>query len=105
MSRSVRPARRRRFWVWRDGGADGRGGGKHQVAGVQGSSEAARMAGKQDMMHPTNDTLNEYIDRELDPPAVDKIEQHLAACASCSAVVTELAALRDAACTLGTIDP
>ncbi len=41
-------------------------------------------------MHPNETTLNDYVDRALDPIERSGVDQHLATCASCRQIVEDL---------------
>lgn len=55
-------------------------------------------------MHPNEDALNDYVDESLGP-ARGEIEQHLAGCAECRAIVEDLREIRRAAASLELREP
>lgn len=57
------------------------------------------------MTHPTEDTLNDYIERELNPAEQVRVATHLEICADCALVVAELQQIVREASALGPIEP
>jgi hypothetical protein len=57
------------------------------------------------MTHPTEETLNDYIERELSPAEQVRVATHLDACADCALVVAELQQIVRDASALGPLDP
>ena len=57
------------------------------------------------MTHPTEDTLNDYIERELSPAEQVRVATHLETCADCALVVAELQQIVREASALGPIQP
>jgi anti-sigma factor RsiW len=45
------------------------------------------------MTHPSDESLNEYLDKVLAPPDYSAVELHLAACPACAARLTEFRTL------------
>jgi hypothetical protein len=57
------------------------------------------------MTHPTEETLNDYVERELSPAEHVRIATHLETCGECALVVSEIQhVVRDAA-SLGPLEP
>jgi hypothetical protein len=56
-------------------------------------------------MHPTDFTLNEYLDNELEPAAHDAVLMHVAGCAVCRTLLSELDDVKRDAAALGPIQP
>lgn len=57
------------------------------------------------MTHPTEDTLNDYIERELSPAEQVRVATHLETCADCALVVAELQQIVRDASALGPMEP
>jgi hypothetical protein len=57
------------------------------------------------MTHPTEDTLNDYIERELSPAEHVRVATHLETCADCALVVAEFQQIVREAAALGPIQP
>src|SRR5688500_2933447 len=57
------------------------------------------------MTHPTEDTLNDYIERELSPAEHVRVATHVETCADCALVVAEFQHLVREAAALGPIQP
>lgn len=57
------------------------------------------------MTHPTEDTLNDYIERELSPAEHVRVATHLETCAECALVVAEFQQIVREAAALGPIQP
>ncbi len=57
------------------------------------------------MTHPTEDTLNDYIERDLSPAEHVRVATHLETCADCALVVAELQQIVRDASALGPIQP
>ena len=57
------------------------------------------------MTHPTEDTLNDYIERELSPAEQVRVATHLETCADCALVVAEFQQIVREASALGPIQP
>src|SRR6185503_14373951 len=56
-------------------------------------------------MHPTDFTLNEYLDNELGPSEHDAVRTHVIGCTVCRALLAQLDDVKRSAATLGPIDP
>ena len=57
------------------------------------------------MTHPNEETLNDYVERELSPAEQVRVATHLETCGECALVVAEIQqVVRDAAA-LGPITP
>lgn len=56
-------------------------------------------------MHPTDFTLNEYLDSELGPAEYDAVQTHVVGCAACRTLLSELDDLKRSAAALGPINP
>jgi len=57
------------------------------------------------MTHPTDETLNGYIERELSPAEHVQVATHLESCADCALVVSDIQQIVRDASALGPIDP
>ena len=57
------------------------------------------------MTHPTEDTLNDYIERELSPAEHVRVATHVETCADCALVVAEFQQIGREAAALGPIQP
>ena len=57
------------------------------------------------MNHPTEETLNDYLERELTPAEHVRVATHLDACADCALIVAELQQIVRDASALGPIEP
>ena len=57
------------------------------------------------MTHPTDETLNGYVERELSPAEHVRVATHLEACAECTLVVAEIQQIVRDAAALGPIAP
>ena len=57
------------------------------------------------MTHPTEETLNDYIERELSPAEQVRVATHLETCGDCAVVVAELQQVVREASTLGPLQP
>ena len=57
------------------------------------------------MTHPTDETLNDYVERELSPAEHVRVATHLEACAECTLVVAEIQQIVREAGALGPIEP
>jgi anti-sigma factor RsiW len=57
------------------------------------------------MTHPTDETLNDYIERELSPAEQVRVATHLETCAECALVVAEFQQVVRDASALGPIEP
>jgi Putative zinc-finger len=57
------------------------------------------------MTHPTEETLNDYIERELSPAEQVRVATHLESCADCALVVAELQHIVREASALGPVEP
>jgi len=56
-------------------------------------------------MHPSNETLNDYVDKALTPAAFAEVQGHLQTCADCALVVAELQHIVEQAGSLPPVDP
>jgi len=56
-------------------------------------------------MHPTDDVLNEFVEETLGATERTEVEQHLASCASCRAIVGDVREIRSVAKTLDLREP
>jgi len=57
------------------------------------------------MNHPTDETLNGYVERELSPAEHVRVATHLEACAECTRVVADIQQIVREAAALGPIEP
>src|SRR5688572_3953203 len=57
------------------------------------------------MTHPTEETLNDYLERELTPAEQVRVATHLEICADCALIVAELQQIVRDASALGPIEP
>ena len=57
------------------------------------------------MTHPTEETLNDYIERELSPAEHVQVATHLDTCRDCALVVAEIQQIVREASALGPITP
>ena len=57
------------------------------------------------MVHPTDETLNDYVERELSPAEHVRVATHLEVCAECTRVVADIQQIVRDAAALGPIDP
>jgi hypothetical protein len=57
------------------------------------------------MTHPTEETLNDYLERELTPAEQVRVATHLEICADCALIVAELQQVVRDASALGPIEP
>jgi hypothetical protein len=57
------------------------------------------------MTHPTEETLNDYIERELSPAEQVRVATHLETCADCALVVAEFQQIVREASALGPMEP
>jgi anti-sigma-K factor RskA len=57
------------------------------------------------MIHPTEETLNDYLERELSPAEQVRVATHLETCADCALVVAEFQQVVREASTLGPLEP
>jgi anti-sigma factor RsiW len=57
------------------------------------------------MTHPTEETLNDYLERELTPAEHVRVATHLETCADCAVFVAELQQIVRDASALGPIEP
>ena len=57
------------------------------------------------MTHPTDETLNDYVERELSPADQVRVATHLETCADCALVVADIQQIVREASTLGPLDP
>jgi hypothetical protein len=57
------------------------------------------------MTHPSEETLNDYIERELSPADHVRVATHLEACSDCALVVAEIQQVIREASTLGPVTP
>ena len=56
------------------------------------------------MTHPTEETLNDYVERELSPAEQVRVATHLETCADCALVVAEFQQVVREASALGPLD-
>jgi anti-sigma factor RsiW len=57
------------------------------------------------MVHPTDETLNDYVERELSPAEHVRVATHLEVCAECTRVVADIQQIVRDAAALGPIEP
>src|SRR5688572_31543155 len=57
------------------------------------------------MTHPTEETLNDYLERELTPAEHVRVATHLETCSECALIVAELQQIVREASSLGPVDP
>ena len=57
------------------------------------------------MTHPSEETLNDYIERELSPAEHVRVATHLESCSECAVLVAEIQQVVRDASTLGPLDP
>jgi anti-sigma factor RsiW len=57
------------------------------------------------MTHPTEETLNDYLERELSPAEQVRVATHLETCAECALVIAEFQQIAREASTLGPMEP
>jgi anti-sigma factor RsiW len=57
------------------------------------------------MTHPTDETLNDYLERELSPADQVRVATHLETCADCARVVADIQQIVREASALGPLDP
>jgi anti-sigma factor RsiW len=57
------------------------------------------------MTHPTEETLNDYLERELSPAEQVRVATHLETCADCARIVAELQQIVRDASALGPVEP
>src|SRR5918993_844407 len=57
------------------------------------------------MTHPTEETLNDYLERELTPAEQVRVATHLETCAECALIVAEFEKIVRDASALGPVDP
>ena len=57
------------------------------------------------MTHPSEETLNDYVERDLSPADHVRIATHLEACADCSLFVSDIQHILRDASSLGPLDP
>jgi anti-sigma factor RsiW len=57
------------------------------------------------MTHPTDETLNDYVERELSPADHVRVATHLETCADCALVVAEIQQILRESSTLGPLEP
>jgi hypothetical protein len=58
-----------------------------------------------EMTHPSDETLNDYIERELGPAEQVRVATHLDTCGQCAQVVADIQRIVREAAALGPIDP
>jgi predicted anti-sigma-YlaC factor YlaD len=57
------------------------------------------------MIHPTEETLNDYVERELSPAEQVRVATHLDMCADCALVVADIQHIIREAASLGPLNP
>lgn len=57
------------------------------------------------MTHPTDETLNDYLERELSPADQVRVATHLETCADCALVVADIQQIVREASALGPLEP
>ena len=57
------------------------------------------------MTHPTDETLNDYVERELSPAEHVRVATHLDTCADCALVVADIQQIVREAAALGPLEP